>query len=150
MTGPLERSLRNPNLYRSRAERLIAGLLDQYGLPFIYEKPTAVTDHGQVRIWYPDFTLSYGLLIEYFGIHGDSDYNRRTQHKLNVYRENQFDVLPLYPSDLSCGWQSHLLSRIDGVLETRVADYRASISVHRGYGAARQHPHDHYPSSTRG
>jgi len=127
MTGPLERSLGNPNLYRSRAERLIAGLLDQYGLPFIYEKPTAVTDHGQVRIWYPDFTLSYGLLIEYFGIHGDADYNRRTQHKLNVYRENQFDVLPLYPSDLSCGWQSHLLGRVDRALESRLTAYRSAV-----------------------
>ena len=113
--------------YKSWGEYRVAGLLDQYGLPFIYEKPTAVVDSGQVRIWYPDFTLPYGILIEYFGITGDSQYDLRTQHKLRVYDHNQFDVLPVYRRDLGRGYEGDLLGRIDRTLENRLTGYRSAI-----------------------
>jgi hypothetical protein len=113
--------------YKSWGESRIAGLLDQYGLPFIYEKPTAVVDSGQVRIWYPDFTLPYGLLIEYFGITGDAQYDLRTQHKRRVYGNNQFDVLPVYRNDLARGGDDNLLGRIDRTLESRLNGYRSAI-----------------------
>ena len=110
--------------YRSRPEHQIAGLLDKYGLPFIYEKPTAVIDGGKARIWYPDFTLAYGPLIEYFGIQGDPEYSKRTKHKLSVYRANQIQVLSLYPRDMSGSWESRLLGQIDHALERRLEHYR--------------------------
>jgi len=110
--------------YKSRAERDIAHLLDQYNIPFIYEKPTAVVDSGKTRLWYPDFTLSYGILVEYFGVNGNQGYRDRTKHKLKVYEENQFDVIPLYPKDMGRRWERSLLSRIDGTLERRLTDYR--------------------------
>jgi hypothetical protein len=113
--------------YKSWGESRIAGLLDQYGLPFIYEKPTAVIDSGQVRIWYPDFTLPYGILIEYFGITGDPQYDLRTQHKLRVYDSNQFDVLPVYRNDLGREYDAALLRRIDRTLENRLAGYRSAV-----------------------
>ena len=110
--------------YKSWPEHQIAGLLDRYGLPFIYEKPTAVMDKGKARIWYPDFTLAYGPLLEYFGIEGKPDYDQRTKHKLAVYRANQIQVLPLYPRDLSGAWQDRLLGQIDHALERRLEHYR--------------------------
>ena len=112
--------------YRSWNEQRIAGLLDKYRLPFIYEKPTAVLDNNQVRLWYPDFTLAYGLIIEYFGIQGDAGYDSRTRHKLGVYQQNQIEVLPLYHRDMGPGWDGRLIDRVDKVLENRVSQYRTA------------------------
>lgn len=126
--------------YRSWNEYRIAGLLDKYGLPFVYERPTAVMDNGQVRLWYPDYTLSYGFLIEYFGVQGNTDYDRRTQHKLEVYRQNRMDVLPLYQHDMNRSWEGNLLQRIDTMLEHRLTAYRSAVG--RAYMAP--------PSSVRG
>ena len=117
--------------YKSRPERQIAGLLDRHGLPFIYEKPIAVMDDGKLRTWYPDFSLQYGILIEYFGINGDLGYQERTRHKLKVYEENQFDVIPVYPPDMAGAWEPVLLGRIDVTLEKRLSDYRSRT----GYSA---------------
>jgi hypothetical protein len=129
--------------YRSRPEGLIAGLLDRYGLPFICEKPTAVMDNSQVRIWYPDFTLSYGLVIEYFGINGNAEYDRRTDHKLRVYAENQYEVLPVYSRDLYRGWEDRLLKRIDYNLESRLTYYRSAVTNMRTRIAPLLSPHSY-------
>jgi hypothetical protein len=120
--------------YKSLPEHRIGSLLDQYGLPFVYEKPTAIVDRGQVRIWYPDFTLSYGTVIEYFGVNGDAGYRQRTQHKLAVYEQNQIAVLPVYPTNLGSGWEHNLLHRIDSALERHLCDYRSRVI--RDYSAA--------------
>ena len=72
-------------------------------------------------------TLSYGLLVEYFGINGSQGYRDRTRHKLKVYEENQLTVLPVYPNDLARPtWRQDLLGRIDASLEGRLSDYRKS------------------------
>lgn len=124
--------------YKSRAEYSIANVLDRYSVPFVYERPTAVVDDGKTKIWYPDFTLSYGPIIEYFGIVGNSDYDARTQHKLDVYGQNYFDVIDLYPTDMTAGWDQQLLYRIDQSLEGRLRGYRTS--VHSTYRARRGNP----------
>lgn len=116
--------------YKSYGESQVAGLLDRYGLPFIYEKPTAVMDEGKLRIWYPDFTLSYGPIIEYFGVNGDRAYQKRSEHKLAVYQRNQLSVVPLYPRDLARGWEDRLLRRIDFSLESHLHQYRLNICKH--------------------
>jgi hypothetical protein len=127
--------------YRSQSEHRIASLLDRYGLPFIYEKPTAVVDRGQVRIWYPDFTLSYGPVIEYFGVNGDAAYAQRTQHKLAVYQQNQIPVVAVYPQDFGAAWEDRLLKRIEGTLERQLRHYQTRIG--RGYchGPSRYRAH---------
>jgi len=131
--------------YRSGPEYRIAGLLDQYGLPFIYEKPTAVMDASKLRVWYPDFTLSYGPVIEYFGVNGDAGYDQRTRHKLAVYQQNQIPVLPVYPRDLGVAWQDRLLQRIDSALERPLREYRSltrrepSCQIYRGPARYRAH-----------
>ena len=110
--------------YKSRGEREIANCLNQYGIPFVYEKPTAVIDSGKLKVWYPDFNLNCGLLIEYFGINKNQEYAERTRHKIRVYKENQFDVIPLYPQDICGALQANLLGKIDSVLEKRLIDFR--------------------------
>lgn len=110
--------------YKSRVEREIGGLLTDHRIPFIYEKPTAVIDRGLTKLWHPDFSLRYGLLIEYFGVNGERDYIDRTRHKLRVYQANQFDTIPLYPSDIIPDWQSRLLDRIGSILEGRLRSIR--------------------------
>jgi hypothetical protein len=74
--------------YRSKAEVQIARLLDREDIGFRYEHPMAVVDHGKTKIWYPDFYLpEYGMTIEYFGRNGDPGYEKRAEHKMDVYRE---------------------------------------------------------------
>jgi hypothetical protein len=87
-----------------------------------------------VRLWYPDFTLSYGPIVEYFGVNGNEEYKKRTEHKLQVYAQNQIDVLPVYPRDLSGRWQDRLLARIDHSIESRLTAYRSAV-----VGAYRRH-----------
>ena len=111
--------------YKSRAEHNIGSLLDHYQIPFIYEKPTAVVDEGHTKLWHPDFTLAHGPIIEYFGITGRPDYIERTIHKLKVYQENQYNVIPVYPGDMQGDWQDIMLRRIDATLSSRLREFRA-------------------------
>lgn len=112
--------------YKSRMERQIGDYLASRRIPFIYEKPTAVIDSGKLKVWYPDFSLKCGLVIEYFGITGDPQYLASARHKLRVYHENQFDVIPLYPADIVPEWANNLMRRMDTVLEGRLNDIRSS------------------------
>jgi len=112
--------------YKSRVERQIGDLLAYRQIPFIYEKPTAVIDNDLTKIWHPDFSLQYGLLIEYFGMNGDKHCTEQARHKLRVYRENQFDTIPLYPPDIIPGWQDHLIDRIGHTLENRLKVLRTT------------------------
>jgi len=111
--------------YKSEGERRIAGFLNRLGIPFEYEKPLAVVDAGKTKIWYPDFTLvDYGsILVEYFGIGGSEDYERRAQQKLKVYEANRLDVIPVYPQDFTRDWKGYLLSSVYGILEKRIEDF---------------------------
>jgi hypothetical protein len=111
--------------YKSRAERQIGEFLDSRRIPFIYEKPTAVMDGGQCRLWYPDYTLQCGPLIEYFGMTGDRHYMEGARHKLRIYQGNQFEVIPLYPADMVPLWQVNLLRKVEAVLEQRLLDVRS-------------------------
>jgi hypothetical protein len=108
--------------YKSRAERQIGEFLDSHRIPYIYEKPTAVVDAGKLKIWHPDYSLQCGPLIEYFGITGDLHYMESARHKLRVYQENQYDVIPLYPADMVPQWRGNLVRRIEAVLERRLFD----------------------------
>jgi hypothetical protein len=85
-TATADRCVPVKRRYRSRAEVRIAGLLDREGIAYRYEHPLAVVDQNKTRIWYPDFCLpEYGMILEYFGINGDAEYDRRTEHKMRVY-----------------------------------------------------------------
>ena len=78
-------------------------------------------DDGKFRVYYPDFKLpGYGLSIEYFGLNGNSDYNKRPEHKMRVYRDNGIDVLFLTRDSLRGDWPTKVTSQIEDVLKGRL------------------------------
>lgn len=106
---------------KSRAEVQIAGLLDREGIAYRYEHPLAVIDRGKVRIWYPDFYLpDYGTIIEYFGVQGDAEYDRRTEHKMQVYRNTGIEGVFLNEEMLTRQWPTGIIRQIEDVLQQRL------------------------------
>lgn len=99
---------------KSKGEREIASFFDSVGIAYDYEYPLAVVDHGKTKIWYPDFRLrQYGVIVEYFGMNGNSHYNDMMTHKLRVYREAGFDGIFLLDSTMRGPWQERLVDRIE-------------------------------------
>ena len=91
--------------YKSWGEEQIARLLDRSRINYQYEYPVAVVDRGKTRIYYPDFRLpEYGLIIEYFGVNGDSGYDKRKRHKIEVYKKAGIDGLYLTRDSLRGDW----------------------------------------------
>jgi hypothetical protein len=73
--------------YKSKAEVQIARMFERNNIAYRYEYPVAVVDRGRTRLWYPDFYLpDYAVIIEYFGVNGDTSYDNRTKHKIEVYK----------------------------------------------------------------
>ena len=113
------------NEYKSRAEVQIARFLDRYDIAYKYEWPIAVVDHGQTKIWYPDYSLpQYGMIIEYFGLNNDPSYKRRTEHKMRVYRQNGIDGVFLNEASFKGDWPTRILGQIEDVLEKRIDRFR--------------------------
>jgi len=107
--------------YRSRAEVRIAQVLDQEGIAYRYEHPLAVVDQGKTRIWYPDFYLpEYGMILEYFGVHGDAAYDRRTEHKLKVYESTGVEGVFLNEDSLRRHGSTGITRQIESVLQQRL------------------------------
>ena len=76
---------------RSKSEVIIADILDEMGIPFLYEKPLnlkGVTVH-------PDFTLlnmkeRKEVYWEHFGMMDDMDYRNNAFNKIRNYESNGF------------------------------------------------------------
>jgi hypothetical protein len=107
--------------YKSKAEVQIARLLDREGIAYRYEHPLAIVDRGKTRIWYPDFYLpEYGMIVEYFGMNDDPGYRKRTEHKMEVYRQSGIEGVFLTEEPLRGDWPGRILGRIEGILEERI------------------------------
>lgn len=101
--------------YRSKGEAQVGRLLDRYGIPFVYEKPTFVLDQGRRCLWHPDFTLpAYNnLIIEYAGMPDRPAYMADVRYKQRVYHENMLPAFFVYPQDLAGpSWPERLYGRI--------------------------------------
>ena len=106
---------------KSHGEVQIAKLLEKNGIAYQYEYPLAVIDRGKTRIWYPDFRLpEYGVIIEYFGVNGDSGYNARTRHKMEVYKNVGIEGIFLTEESLRGDWPTKIMSQIEGILKRRL------------------------------
>ncbi len=71
---------------RSKSEVIIADILDEYGVPFLYEKPL----HLKSGLFHPDFTLlniktRKELYWEHLGMMDDIDYRNNAFQKLRNY-----------------------------------------------------------------
>ena len=107
--------------YKSWGEKQIARLLDRNGISHQYEYPAAIIDRGKVRIYYPDFRLpDYGLIIEYFGVNGDSGYDQQKRHKIEVYKEAGIEGLFLTRDSLRGEWPTKIIGQIEDILKQRL------------------------------
>ena len=107
--------------YKSWGEEQIARLLDRNGIAHQYEYPAAVVDRGKVRIYYPDFRLpEYGMIVEYFGMNGNSDYNKQTKHKIEVYKQAGIDGLFLTRDSLRGDWPNKIIGQVEDILKQRL------------------------------
>lgn len=99
----------------------IARLLERNRIKYKYEHPLAVIDRGKTRIWYPDFYLpEYAMIIEYFGVNGDSGYNERTKHKVDVYKQAGIEGLFLNESSLKGDWPNKIMGQVEDILKSRL------------------------------
>jgi len=107
--------------FKSKGEREIAGFLEERKIAYQYEYPLAVQDRGKTRIWYPDFKLpEYGMIMEYFGMNGDSSYNQQMAHKMKVYQDVGIDGIYLTELSLRGPWQEMVVERIEQSLEGKL------------------------------
>jgi hypothetical protein len=107
--------------YKSWGEEQIARLLDREGIAYQYEYPLAVVDRGKVRIHYPDFRLpEHGIIIEYFGVNGEKQYDEKTRHKIELYRQDGIEGIFLTRDSLRGDWPGHIISQIEGILKGRL------------------------------
>ena len=78
--------------YKSFGEKIIADFLFEHDIPFKYEKNFWWNSIN----YHPDFTIlkevkhQKGIVIEYFGLQGDPNYDEQSQEKRR-YWQNQFD-----------------------------------------------------------
>lgn len=79
--------------FRSRAELILATLLDQLDIPWVYEYPIQVTKDGYTETIFPDFTVlnirtRQTFHLEYFGKMSDPKYMEINYRRLKLYEEN--------------------------------------------------------------
>jgi hypothetical protein len=107
--------------YKSWGEEQIARLLDRNEISYQYEYPIAVFDRGKVRLLYPDFSLpELSLIIEYFGVNGDSEYDGQTRHKIELYKQAGIEGLFLTRDSLRGDWPARIMNQIESILKNRL------------------------------
>ena len=81
---------------RSKSEKIIADHFERRGILYRYEKPVYLMVDGQMKPFYPDFTVMNKrtakiFYVEHFGMMDDSVYYNGTLRKLDIYEKN--DIL---------------------------------------------------------
>lgn len=79
---------------RSKSEKIIADLLDKYGVPYCYE-PLLELDNR--HIIYPDFVIlnvreRKTIYWEHLGMLGDDNYARKNFEKIASYEKNGYNI----------------------------------------------------------
>ena len=84
---------------KSRGEKVIADFLFEHDIIYRYERNFWWNDHS----YRPDFTIgdNRGIVIEYFGLEGDPDYDAMSEEKRNYWRDKpNWRLIELSPNDL--------------------------------------------------
>lgn len=117
--------------YKSNGEKRLADFLFEHDIPYIYEK----------NFWWgglnyrPDFTIPLhkqalkGIVIEYFGITGDAEYDKLTRMKQNFWKnKSDYKFIEIFPGQadfieilkqtvgvylFDCGFKMRRLSEIE-------------------------------------
>jgi hypothetical protein len=130
VTADLDYRLAEPR-YKSYGEGRIAAVLDQYGVPYQYERPLLVIDRNKQRLWYADFWLSdASVAVEYFGLAGQPEYDRSIDHKTQVYAENGIGMVPVHRRHLGRELPDYLMGGIERILQNRYERFRAARCEH--------------------
>jgi len=107
--------------FKSKGETQLARLFERNRIRYFYEHPMAVVDDGKTKVWYPDFTLpDYGMILEYFGVHGDEHYLRQARRKKEVYAANGIEGLFLTEDCFKGDWPSKIMGQIEAILQGRI------------------------------
>lgn len=107
--------------FKSKGERKIAGFLGEQKIAYQYEYPLAIVNMGKTKIWYPDFSLpEYGMIIEYFGMNGNSSYNDQMAYKIRAYNDAGINGIYLVNSSMNGPWQEMIVNRIQQIIEGRL------------------------------
>lgn len=111
---------------KSKGEYAIAAVLDKYNIEYVYEHPilikeTKYGDNEKLRIWYPDFWLpKYSIIIEYFGIEGNKNYDEGKKAKLEAYKAMNLDCISVKPSTIKKDLKAYLLINIKKQINEKV------------------------------
>jgi len=110
--------------YKSWGEEQIARLLNRNRITYQYEYPVAVVERGKARLYYPDFRLpEYGLIVEYFGVNGDSRYEENKRNKIEAYKKAGIDGLFLTRDSLRGDWPDKIMGQIENILKNRLDQF---------------------------
>ena len=119
--------------FKSKGEREIAEFLGEQEIDYQYEYPLAIVNMGKTKIWYPDFRLpEYGMIIEYFGMNGNSSYNDQMAYKIRAYNDAGIDGIYLVESTMRGPWQAMIIEKMEQVLEgklRKIQRHRANIAL---------------------
>lgn len=116
-------------IIKSQGEQAIADILTKYNIDFEYEYPLLIKekkegDNEKLRIWYPDFWLpKYSIVIEYWGMEGDVNYDKGKTAKLAAYKKLDIDCISVKPSTLSKDLKSYLLITIKKLINEKVRHF---------------------------
>ncbi len=87
---------------KSSPEKVIANFLFEHDIEYKYERNFWWDDIN----YRPDFTIGdrSGVIIEYFGLRGDPDYDARSEEKRNYWQNKpDWELLEFSPNDLASG-----------------------------------------------
>ena len=102
---------------KSYGEKVIADFLFEHDIAYKYER-----NHWWGEVNYrPDFTIfktpSSGVVIEYFGLAGDPDYDEMSSDKRSYWNLKQnWDLIELSPADFSVNGTEGFIDRLRGSL----------------------------------
>lgn len=116
----VQRSLQHQALdqtfVKSHGEKMIANTLIENDIAFKYEEHRGYWNGVSYK---PDFSINTGahkVVIEYFGIRNDSEYDQSAKEKRSLWKKQpDWDFIELSPSDFSEGgeaFQQRLLSEL--------------------------------------
>lgn len=110
---------KNGEYVRSKSEKIIADLLYDYGLAYVYEARISF----EYQSYYPDFTVFHPIkrteiYWEHFGMLSDFEYNANTYKKimnyeLNGYLTNDRLIVTMeFQNDLNIEWVKMLIENV--------------------------------------
>lgn len=96
---------------KSLPEKRLADFFFEHDIPYIYEHPFPVGDGNVIR---PDFLITspYNVVIEYYGLRGDHDYERAISYKRQYWsKRRQILLIEINPGDICSKGNDFLASR---------------------------------------